>query len=186
MKVFLRRSKLNCKTKLRKERRMKSGSARMKELIEAEELMKNLSEARVLDCSWYLSKRDCIGEYKREHIEGALFFDIDQIADKEKKLKVGGEAMTLPHMFPSKQLFDEEMSEFGISENDWLLIPNPLSNTFQIPFKYLSNTFQTPFKYLPNTFQTPFKYLSNTFQTPFKQNTCSRFLLLLLIKEFVN
>ena len=160
MKVFLRRSKLNCKTKLRKERRMKSGNARMKELIEAEELMKNLSEARVLDCSWYLSKRDCIGEYKREHIEGSLFFDIDQIADKEKKLQVGGEAMTLPHMFPSKQLFDKEMSEFGISENDWLLIPNP----FQTPFKYLSNTFQIPFKHLSNTFQIPSKYFPNTFQ----------------------
>ena len=65
----------------------------------------------VLDGSMHLptAKRDAKAEYLAGHIPGALFFDIDEIADEKSPL---------PHMLPSAELFASHvMPGLGTSED---------------------------------------------------------------------
>jgi thiosulfate/3-mercaptopyruvate sulfurtransferase len=63
----------------------------------------------VIDGSWYLpdEKRDPYAEYLAGHIPGAVFFDIDAIADH---------ATTLPHMLPDPVAFSSAMRKLGIGD----------------------------------------------------------------------
>ena len=63
----------------------------------------------VLDGSWYLpdEKRDPRAEYLAGHIPGAVFFDIDAIADH---------ATGLPHMLPDPVAFSSAMRKLGIGD----------------------------------------------------------------------
>jgi thiosulfate/3-mercaptopyruvate sulfurtransferase len=63
----------------------------------------------ILDASWYLPamKRDARAEYLASHIPGAVFFDIDSIADK---------ATALPHMLPTPADFARMVGELGIGD----------------------------------------------------------------------
>jgi thiosulfate/3-mercaptopyruvate sulfurtransferase len=63
----------------------------------------------VVDGSMHLptAKRDAKAEYLGEHIPGALFFDIDDIAD---------EASPLPHMLPSPVKFASRVKAMGIGD----------------------------------------------------------------------
>jgi thiosulfate/3-mercaptopyruvate sulfurtransferase len=73
-------------------------------------LAENLSAAdlMVFDASWYLplEAKDARAEYRRAHIPGARFFDIDEIADPETDL---------PHMVPSAGRFARLVSALGVS-----------------------------------------------------------------------
>jgi thiosulfate/3-mercaptopyruvate sulfurtransferase len=62
---------------------------------------------RVFDASWYMpaERRDARAEYRRAHIPGARFFDIDAIADRES---------SLPHMVPTAAQFERMVSALGI------------------------------------------------------------------------
>ncbi len=64
----------------------------------------------VIDASWYLptTHRNGRVEYVAEHIPGALFFDIDTIADT---------STGLPHMLPKPEAFAHEMSALGLSDD---------------------------------------------------------------------
>lgn len=44
---------------------------------------------------------------------GALYFDIDKIADK---------SVDLPHMLPSTKQFEEQVSELGVTNNDQIIL----------------------------------------------------------------
>lgn len=63
----------------------------------------------VVDASLHLpvTGRNAKAEYLAEHIPGALFFDIDDIAD---------EASPLPHMLPSTVKFASRMKQMGIGD----------------------------------------------------------------------
>src|SRR5262245_3321533 len=63
----------------------------------------------VLDGSMHLptAKRDAKAEYRAEHIPGALFFDIDDIADKSSPL---------PHMLPPAEKFASRVKAMGIGD----------------------------------------------------------------------
>jgi thiosulfate/3-mercaptopyruvate sulfurtransferase len=63
----------------------------------------------VVDGSYYLStmKRDGYQEYLAAHIPGAVFFDINKIADT---------ANPLPHMLPSPAAFSSAMRQLGIGD----------------------------------------------------------------------
>jgi thiosulfate/3-mercaptopyruvate sulfurtransferase len=63
----------------------------------------------VADASLHLPNtgRNARAEYLAEHIPGALFFDIDDIAD---------EANPLPHMLPSTVKFASRMKQMGIGD----------------------------------------------------------------------
>jgi thiosulfate/3-mercaptopyruvate sulfurtransferase len=52
-------------------------------------------------------------DYRARHIPGAVFFDIDRIADHRS---------TLPHMLPGEAAFAASMSELGIGDGDRVVI----------------------------------------------------------------
>ncbi len=61
----------------------------------------------IVDVSWYLPdmKRDARAEFKRAHIPGAVFADLDAISHPTSPL---------PHMLPEPDFFAQRMSELGI------------------------------------------------------------------------
>jgi thiosulfate/3-mercaptopyruvate sulfurtransferase len=63
----------------------------------------------ILDASWYLPTvaRDPAAEYRDKHIPGAVFFDIDGIADKTS---------TLPHMLPTAPDFARAVGALGVGD----------------------------------------------------------------------
>ena len=71
----------------------------------------------VLDGSWYLpqTERDAKEEYDSFHIPGALFFDIDDIADEKSNL---------PHMLPSTVKFASRMKKMGIGDGMRIVVYN--------------------------------------------------------------
>ncbi|MGJ0506661.1 MAG: 3-mercaptopyruvate sulfurtransferase [Methylocystis sp.] len=63
----------------------------------------------VLDASWHMpaTGRDARAEYLAGHIQGAVFFDIDGVADH---------STGLPHMLPSPEAFAAEMRRLGFGD----------------------------------------------------------------------
>lgn len=72
-------------------------------------------EVVVVDGSYYLptQKRDAKAEYIAGHIPGAVFFDINAIADHSTEL---------PHMLPGPDQFAEAAGALGISEGDTIVV----------------------------------------------------------------
>lgn len=72
-------------------------------------------DLRIIDASWYLPDegRDPKAEYAAEHIPGARFFDIDEIADTRSPL---------PHMAPSPEKFVSRMRAMGIGDGHQVVI----------------------------------------------------------------
>jgi len=80
-------------------------------LVETDWLVQHLDapDLVILDGSYHLpsEKRDAYREYLSEHIPGALFFDIDEIADTNSDLA---------HMLPSPEKFSSRMRKMGIGD----------------------------------------------------------------------
>ncbi len=66
-------------------------------------------DLRVVDGSWHLPSagRDARAEFVEVHIPGAVFFDIDTIADRET---------ALPHMLPAPEAFARAVGALGIGD----------------------------------------------------------------------
>jgi thiosulfate/3-mercaptopyruvate sulfurtransferase len=81
-------------------------------LVSTSWLKQNLDapKQRIIDCSWYLPdmKRDARAEYLAKHIPGALFFDLEDIADH---------ASPYAHMLPPAPEFAAKVGALGI-DND--------------------------------------------------------------------
>jgi thiosulfate/3-mercaptopyruvate sulfurtransferase len=69
----------------------------------------------VVDASWYLpsAERDARSEYLAGHIPGAVFFGIDDIADKQTDL---------PHMLPLPEQFGAQVGALGIADTDTIIV----------------------------------------------------------------
>jgi thiosulfate/3-mercaptopyruvate sulfurtransferase len=69
----------------------------------------------VVDGSFYLPalKRDAKAEFLAGHIPGAVFFDIDAIADH---------STDLPHMLPGATQFSEAVGKLGIGNDDTIVV----------------------------------------------------------------
>ena len=69
----------------------------------------------VVDGSFYLPamKRDAHAEYLAAHIPGAVFFDIDAVADHSTEL---------PHMLPGPDQFGEAAGKLGIGKDDTIVV----------------------------------------------------------------
>jgi len=67
---------------------------------------------KVLDATWALPPKNYEEDYLISHIPGALYFNIDQIADT---------STSLPHMLPSPKQFEEHMNRLGISNEDHIV-----------------------------------------------------------------
>jgi thiosulfate/3-mercaptopyruvate sulfurtransferase len=72
-------------------------------------------DVAVVDGSYYLStqKRDAAAEYRSAHIPGAVFFDINAIADT---------STDLPHMLPGPDQFAQAVGALGIAETDTIVV----------------------------------------------------------------
>ena len=73
------------------------------------------AELRICDASWYLpaQQRDAHALYREAHIPGAVFFDIDAIADTQS---------ALPHMMPGAAHFERCMGELGIGDDTRVIV----------------------------------------------------------------
>ncbi|HEX2885036.1 3-mercaptopyruvate sulfurtransferase [Vineibacter terrae] len=85
--------------------------ARPDALVSTEWLAAHLDapDVRVVDGSFYLpaQNRDAKAEYAAQHIPGAVFFDIDEIADSDSPL---------PHMMPSPEKFSSRVRRLGLGD----------------------------------------------------------------------
>jgi len=68
-------------------------------------------DLKVVDATFYLPhlKRDAHAEFEQAHIPGAVFFDIDAIADH---------SIPLPHMLPGAAAFADAVGALGIGSGD--------------------------------------------------------------------
>ncbi|WP_334174845.1 3-mercaptopyruvate sulfurtransferase [Pseudoxanthobacter sp.] len=86
-------------------------------LVGAEWLKDHLDapKLRIVDASWHLptSDRDARQEFSAGHIPGAVFFDIDTIADSERGL---------PHMLPAPAAFAAAVGKLGIAQGDSVVV----------------------------------------------------------------
>ena len=84
-------------------------------LVSTTWLEKNIKKVKIFDSSWHMpnTKRNAYEEYKKEHIENALFFDIDKFSNKKNKL---------PHMLPDKKKWEKIVSSLGISNKDRIIV----------------------------------------------------------------
>ncbi len=87
----------------------------MNQLVSTEWLEKNIDKVKILDASWHLpnSNRVPKNEFKLCHIKNSNFFDIDEYSNKESKL---------PHMLPSKERWEEIVSNLGINNDDHIVV----------------------------------------------------------------
>lgn len=69
----------------------------------------------VVDGSWHLPtlKRDARAEYLAAHVPGAVYFDIDAVADT---------SVALPHMLPSPDVFAAAVGALGIDEKQRIVV----------------------------------------------------------------
>jgi len=72
-------------------------------------------DVAVVDASYYLAtmNRDARAEYLAGHIPGAVFFDIEEIADH---------STDLPHMLPGPDQFAKAATAFGIGDGDTIVV----------------------------------------------------------------
>ena len=88
-------------------------------LVSTEWLAANMGapDLRIVDASWHLPtlKRDAKAEYRAAHIPGAVFFDIDEIADLDQPL---------PHMLPSPEKFASRMRKLGLGDGNRIVVYN--------------------------------------------------------------
>ncbi|MEL6258334.1 MAG: sulfurtransferase [Pseudomonadota bacterium] len=88
-------------------------------LVDADWLRTHLDEPdlRVADATWFApwASHDLTARqaYEKAHIPGAVFFDIDDIADTESPL---------PHMFPSSAKFSSRLSKLGLGDGHRIVL----------------------------------------------------------------
>lgn len=86
-------------------------------LVETNWLQDNLKndEIAIVDATWYLPNVDATGmqDYENGHIPGAVFWDIDRIADVDT---------ALPHMLPGAIAFEGHMRDLGIANSHHVVV----------------------------------------------------------------
>lgn len=72
-------------------------------------------DIRVVDATYYLpvQGKNARAEYEARHIPGAVFFDLDEIADTENPL---------PHMLPSPEKFSARVRKLGLGDGNKIVV----------------------------------------------------------------
>ena len=72
-------------------------------------------DVRVVDASWYLPamNRDPKAEYANARIPGAVYFDIDEIADTDSPY---------PHTLPSPEKFSSRVRRLGLGDGNRIVV----------------------------------------------------------------
>lgn len=88
-----------------------------KTLVSTDWLAAHLKDAdlRILDASWYLpsESRDARVEFDAGHIEGARFFDIEDVSDQRSDL---------PHMVPPVEKFLSRIRKLGVGDGHQIVV----------------------------------------------------------------
>ena len=86
-------------------------------LVSTQELDNGLSSnVKLIDASWhFLSNRNGFKEYQKEHIENAIFFDLEKHSNQQKNLPHN-------HFLPEKKNWEKAVSKMGISNKDKVVI----------------------------------------------------------------
>ena len=84
-------------------------------LVGTDWLGMNLNKVKIIDCSWHMpqTKRDGFTEYKTQHIQNSIFFDLDNNSKKDTEL---------PHMLVEINEWEEIVSKMGIKKNDEIVV----------------------------------------------------------------
>jgi thiosulfate/3-mercaptopyruvate sulfurtransferase len=86
-------------------------------LVSTEWLAAHLTvpDVKVVDATWYLPtmQRDAKSEYAQSHIPGAVYFDIDDIADA---------GSPLPHMLPDPVKFSSRVRKLGLGDGTRIIV----------------------------------------------------------------
>lgn len=87
-------------------------------LIETEELARLLEkpDVRLIDATWHMppiARDAAFLDFQARHIPGAVFFDIDAVADT---------ASPLPHMLPAAEFFEKTVGGLGIGNADTVVV----------------------------------------------------------------
>jgi len=84
-------------------------------VVSTQWLTENHSNVKIIDSSWHMpnTNRNGFEEYKKEHIENAIFFDIDKFSNKKTDI---------PHMLPNKNNWEKIVSSLGITNSDRIVI----------------------------------------------------------------
>ena len=85
--------------------------------VSCEGLKQNLDAANlvILDATFFLPRqqRNAREEFRLQHIPGAQFFDIDEIANSTSPL---------PHTLPSDKQFARQVGQLGIDNESWVIV----------------------------------------------------------------
>ena len=91
-------------------------------LVETDWLEQNIgnSSIRIVDASWHMAAagRNGADEFAAAHIPGAVFWDIDAVADPSS---------SLPHMMPDEATFERHMKALGISNDHHVVVYDNVS-----------------------------------------------------------
>jgi thiosulfate/3-mercaptopyruvate sulfurtransferase len=91
--------------------------AKPEALVSTDWLADHLSapDIRVVDATWHMPQtgRNARAEYEDCHIPGAVYFDIDDIADADSDL---------PHMLPSPEKFSSRVRKLGLGDGNRIVV----------------------------------------------------------------
>ena len=84
-------------------------------LVDTNWLEENINNVKIIDCSWHMpqAKRNGFEEYKKQHIQNTIFFDIDKNSKQNTDL---------PHMLTDKNSWESIVSKMGIRNEDKIII----------------------------------------------------------------
>ena len=89
-------------------------------------------DIRVIDFRWYLQGRNGSDEYRRGHIPGAVFVDLDAVTGKEG----GGR-----HPLPTRDQFETEMRKAGVSSTTRVVVYDDAGSSVASRLWYLLGLF---------------------------------------------
>ena len=87
----------------------------MNPLISTSWLEENINKVKILDATWHMPNlnRNAFEEYKNNHIEKSIFFDLDKNSNQNT---------SLPHMLPELPEWEKIVSKLGIKNSDHIII----------------------------------------------------------------
>jgi len=103
-------------------------------LVDADWLREHISEpdVRVIDFRWYLKGRNGLDEYRRGHVPGAVFVDLEAVTGKEG----GGR-----HPLPARDQFETEMRKAGVSATTRVVVYDDAGSSVASRLWYLLGLF---------------------------------------------
>ena len=84
-------------------------------LVTTEWLEDNFDKVKIIDCSWHMpqANRNGFDEYKKQHIQNSIFFDLDKNSEQNTDL---------PHMLTDLNSWENIVSDMGIKNDDQIVI----------------------------------------------------------------